>query len=363
LLLALALASACGAPQRYLADPGRYDRVPEGWLEPLARARLAFERGERHAAFVGVAPLALQKGEVLPVRLFLQELELALLASEGRCGDLVAAHSAEAREVLAQRYLTDAEVQPTAEAYVLASRLAGDGERGLALLDVADTIDPRCVWVSYARAWWRFQMRRFREAREDLRRALRRDGGHLPSIRLQASMLAGAGDVEEAVRALRVWLERTRESPLVAPAERADAMLDLAALHILEGESGEALDLIEDLDPRAVRDAARAEAVLAAAYESRGEFTLALEAVQRASLRDPAGILPLVQQAMLHQRLGDARRERAAWREVLERAESEDTPASGSEGAAVDFETALFRLQARARLERLPAGPDELPSP
>jgi len=75
---------------------------------------------------------------------------------------------------------------------------------------------------------------------------LRLDGGHLPTIRLHATLLAGAGDSEEAAGALEVWLARTRGNPLYSGAERADALLDLAALDVLLGEPGDALFVILD---------------------------------------------------------------------------------------------------------------------
>lgn len=357
----LALAAACGAARAYVAEPGAYDRVPATWRQDLAAARLAFERGDAHTAYARVAPLTLQQEAILPVRLFLQEIELALLEDEGRVGDLTASpeggsegsSGVDARAVLARFYEEQAEARPRAEAYVLAARLCRDGEQALTLLDEADTIDPRCVWVHYARAWWRYGLRRFKEARAALRAALRLDGGHLPSVRLQATLLAGAGESEDAADALEVWLERTADDPLYSGAERADALLDLAALRVLVDEPGEALALLEDLDPRAVRDPVRAEEVRAAAHEARGELTHALEAVRRASALRPSELLPLVQQAMLLESAGDAEGERKSWLKLLEMIASNEAVQEGEDLSSIDFSAALFRLQAHARLERL----------
>lgn len=365
-LLALALLGACGAPRAFVAQPGPYDRIPAGWAEPLRSARLAFERGDVHLAYTLLAPLCLERPRVLPVRTFLQDVELALLDKEGRVGDLRASTTEEARRVLEQDYEQRAEARPDAEGYVLAARLAADGEAALALLDEADTIDPRCVWVHYGRAWWRYGMRRFKEARESLRTALRLDGGHLPSLRLHATLLAGAGDSEEAVAALEVWLARTADDPLFAAAERADALLDLAALEVLLERPKKALELLEELDPRAVRDPVRVEEVRAAAHEARGELAQALEAVRRANGLQPSALLPRVQLALLLQQAGDVEGERRTWLELLELTDQPGADPAGGDPAggdpeedlsSIDFESALFRLQAHARLERLAGRP------
>ncbi len=355
LVAVLALAVACGTPHAYVAEPGPYDRIPPAWLEPLAAARLAFERGDPHAAHALVAPLALEREAILPVRVFLQEIELALLAEEGKLGVLQASSAAEARAVLARVYEQKADARPRAEACVLAARLCAEGEQALALLDEADTIDPRCVWVHYGRAWWRTGLRRFKEARESLRAALRIDGGHLPSVRLQATLLAGAGESEDAADALTVWLERTAGNALYSAAERADGLLDLAALQVLLDEPGEALELLGDLDPRAVRDPVRAEEVRAAAHEARGELTQALAAVRNAMALRPGELLPLVQQALLLESAGDVEGERKSWLRLLAALEGSESAPPGEDLASIDFSAALFRLQAHARLGRLAA--------
>lgn len=351
------LLAACGSSRAFVSDTGPYDRVPQAWLEPLGTARLAFERDDAHGAYATVARLALQRAEILPVRAFLQDIELFLLESEGRVGDLSANSPAEARAVLARDYLVRAERAAEVEDYVLAARLCSDGEEALALLDEADTIDPRCVWVHYGRAWWRYTMRRFKEARESLRVALRLDGGHLPSLRLHATLLAGAGEGDEAAAALEVWLERTSENPLFAAEERADALLDLAALEVLRGSPRSALELLEELDPRAVRDPVRVDEVRAAAHEARGELAQALEAVRRASAQRPEALLPRAQLAMLLRSAGDAEGERRAWLELLELTDPPEAAVAPEDPAAIDFEGALFRLQAQTRLERLARAP------
>lgn len=356
LALGLIVLASCGTSRSFVAAPGPYDRVPAAWQGELSRARVAFERGELATAQELVAPLAAERPELLPVRLFLQEIELARLTREGQLGALRAEGPEEARALLFEREDLAADRQPRAEGYVLAARLAPDATTAQDLLLEADTVDPRCVWVAYARAWWHLRARDFKPARERLEQALALDPGHRPSMRLAATLSAGAGDYEAAAAALEVWLERTADDPLTSSAERADALLDLAAVRVLLGESDEALELCEALDPRALRDPVRVEAVRAAALAASGEPEAALEAARRAAELGPDRLLPVVQVALLHQHAGQVEEERQAWLRLIELTGDASAP-SGEEAAAIDFEAALFRLQARTRLARLEAGP------
>lgn len=356
LALGLIALSSCGTSRSFVAAPGPYDRVPVAWNEGLSRARVAFERGELASAHELVAPLAAERPELLPVRLFLQEIELARLASEGVLGELRAQGAEEARAVLFERDDQAADLRPRAEGYVIAARLAPDATTAQQLLLEADTVDPRCVWVAYARAWWALRARDFKVARERLARALALDPGHRPSMRLAATLSAGAGDYESAAATLEVWLERTADDPLVSAGERADALLDLAAVRVLLGESDEALELFEALDPRALRDPVRVEAVRAAALAASGDSDAALVAAERGAALGPERLLPVVQAALIHQRAGRVAEERQAWLRLIELTAS-SSESGGADPAAIDFEAALFRLQARTRLARLEALP------
>jgi tetratricopeptide (TPR) repeat protein len=343
---------ACGAPRAYVTNPSAYDRVPPEWRREIALARLASDDGDFELARAHLDPLARAKETVIPVRVFLQEVELGLFQSGGHLGAVRVPTPEAAHAWLAEHYRAAAEKTPSATAYVLAARLETDAEQALALLEKARALDPECGWVHYGRAWWNASQRRFREARECVREAFRLDGGHLPTLRLHATMLAGAGEPEAAAAALEVWLDRTADDPLYAPAERANALLDLAALQVLLDRPGAALDLLDQLDPRALRDAARAEGVRAAAHQARGEYTAALAAVHRASVLEPGELLPLVQEAMLLAGVGDHAGERVIWERLLER--TEPFPATDAKDpAAIDFQSLLFRLQAHTRLERL----------
>jgi tetratricopeptide (TPR) repeat protein len=349
--LSLALA-ACGAPRSFDADPGPYDRVPSSWLEPLSAARLAFDRGDAHAAYALVAPLADARPQVLAVRVFQQELELQLLAGGERSGAPSGSDPEAVRAGLLQAYAERAARAGRAEEHVLAARLETDPDAALARLAAGEVLDPRCPWLHYGRAWWLNGMKRYKEARESVRAALRLDPGHLPTLRLHATMLAGGGDTREAAVVLEVWLARTAGDPLFAAAERADALLDLAALRVVLGQPKEALELLAELDPRAIRGPVRAEEVRAAAHEARGELGPALEAARRASELRPDALLPRVQRAMILRTAGDTEGERKTWLRLLQLTEeAESVP--DADPAHIDFEAALFRLQAHARLERL----------
>jgi len=351
-LATLLAVSACSVTRAYAPDPGPYDRVPEAWLGTLQDARLGFERGDARGALGLLEPLSRERPQILPVRAFLQEVELVLLEGGERVGSLGPAAPGQAAGVLAREYEQRALTTPTAESYVLAARLASDPAQALELLSAAEDLDPACVWIPYGRAWWYHTQSRYREAREELRAALRRDAGHLPTLRLHATMLAGAGEVDEAAGALSVWLDRTADDPLFGSYERAAALLDLAALEVLRDRPRQALARLEELDPRSLRDPARAEEVRAAALEERGEYSAALAAAQRANQLEPGEFLPLVQEAMLLASVGDLAGEKAVWERLLERTE-EPGSARPHDPTAYLFESMLFRLQAHARIERI----------
>jgi len=350
----LVLGSACGASRTYIATPGRYDIVPRAWEEQLRRARDAFEEGDLEECHEQLAPLAELKPIVLPVRVFLQDVQLGLLGAGREVGGVLVP-PAEAQAHLGDLYAQSADANPSAAGYVLAARLSSAGTAALEYLDQAAALDKDCVWVHYGRAWWLFGLRRFPEARKAIQQALDLDAGHLPTMRLHASMLASAGDTKDAVYVLELWLERSADDPLVDPRMRADAQVDLAALLVLEDEAEEALDLLAGIRPGLLPDPARAELVRAAALEDLGLRTLALSAARRAKGLDPDGLLPLVQQALLLQFEGNTAQERALWAQVLLEAESRLEPSneSSAEREALDVQSILIQLQARARIERI----------
>ena len=342
LIAALGLVSlgfGCSTPRAYTSRPGAYDRTPEHWQPLLVEARDAVEEQDLDRAYEILTELAAEDPRIIPVRIFLQETELAL----GRAGRMRVESPEQAIPWLSSIYLDAAEANPSAEAYVLAARLQGDARMALQLVDQAERLDPRCVWVPYARAWWSFVDYRFTPAEDAVRAAFKLDPGHLPTMRLQAIVLTAAGETSSAIDVLEVWRKRAEHNPLISPEKRGAALLDLASLEVLAGRPREALRHLEKADPRVLTDLGRVEGVRAAAHEARDEFDLAFEAVRRASLEDPEDPLPIVQAAMIYARMGDEEAELATWRELLEHLEASDGPA---------FQALLFRLQAITRLQR-----------
>lgn len=354
LALVLSLLAACGGTRSYRSEPGPYDALPAPERVPLRGARQALEAGDLFRAAAYLEPVAARHPRNLGVRSLLQELELAQRLSVSPMEASAPVDEASVRE-LRESYVERARSAASPELWVLAARLEDDGGRALDYLERAEALDPGCVWVHYARAWWSFRLRRFQDARTSMDRALELDPGHLPSLRLHAHMLAGAGDGPEAIRVLGLWLERATADPLVPSSQRAESLVDLALLWVLDGQPKRALQRIDELDRfdperRFLPDSARLELVRAAAHDLRGDRDLALEASRRAAEANPRSLLPLVHEAILVQRRSPGSdQERAAWERVLAEATS---PREGEE-SSVDFDALLLQLMARANLGRL----------
>ena len=342
LLLGLLL-GGCGAPRAYSPDPGPYDRIPAAWDEPLFEARRYLDEGEPDRAHEILVRLAEENPRILPVRIFLQELELDLLLERGRAGRLSFRDLERVQEYLGNHYLTKAEANPTPEGFVLAARLEKDYSKALELLNQAEALDPDCVWIPYARAWWNFTDYHFTSAEDAVREAFRIDSGHLATMRLHGLMLTSAGETGGALKVLEQWWKRSRNDPLVSPERLGAALFDLASLHVLAGEPREALRLLKDVDQRVLDEVARIEEVRAAAHEGLDDFPRSHEAVRRARELDPDDPLPLVQEAMLFARQRDEQAELAAWQRLLDHL---DTTEDGG------FGTMVYRLQALTRLQR-----------
>ena len=352
--------SACGTARLALdPDPGPYDLFPAGERITLRTARTAFEGGNFEVAAGLLTELTQRHPEHLPTRTFLQDVELSLLEAGLPVGELAApAALADAERVLLASYLARAEEAPSAAAFVLAARLEQDPDPAFALLDRAAELDPDCIWVHYGRSFRLFALRRFPEAREAMAKARALDPGHLPTIRLYASMRASAGDTDLAIQALTAWLDRTERDPVVPPAHRAEALCDLAALLVLDGRERASLSLLTEVRGELLQDRSRVELVRAAAHQGQGELDLALAAARHAWELGAESLLPLVQEAMLiSQSEGDLQGEREVWERLLEAAAQErkrraERPAGPGEGG-VDFQSLLIQLMAHSRLERL----------
>lgn len=355
-LCALLLLGACGSSRSYVSRPGPYDEVPEEWVDILALARQAYEGGRLEHAQALLAGLARRDEKLIPVRAFLQDIELAMLVQGLEVGGLQAPPE-DARAWLADVYQQRADANPTAERYVLAARMSEDADAALALLDQAEALDSGCIWVAYGRAWWNYSERRFPEAREALAAAFAIDPGHLPSMRLEATRMASSGETNDAIDVLELWLDRTGGDALVDPRLTAEARVDLAALRVLDNEPAWALEELEEVDLSLVTDRARAELVRAAALEARGDLSGALEAARVAQGLAPGDLLPLMQEALLLERTGaDPVSERQAWERILAQAAAarEAVPEAGAaDPTELDFQSLLIQLQARTQLERL----------
>jgi tetratricopeptide (TPR) repeat protein len=355
---ALFLAGVAGGcfARTYRARPGPYDILPDEIRPELVQARAAWDAGDLEACRALLASITRRFPRCLPVAVFKQEVELELLEQGQPVEGVSAPGKEEALLALGELYRARADSDSTPAGEVLAARLESDSERALARLARAVELDPDCVWAHYAIAYWNARLRRFPQARSELKASLRLDGGHLPSMRLQAWLLANAGSTEEARDCLERWLERTEEDPLTPRAQRAEAQVDLAALAVLSGDPGEALSLLEGADRDALREPARAELVRCAALEDSGEPERAMAAARRAHDLDPDELLGLVQQALLLEKQGNEAQERAAWQWVLDELERRRTararPADEST-VSLDLSEVLIQLQASTRVERL----------
>jgi hypothetical protein len=362
LLAVLAPLTACRASRAYEPNPGPYDRIPALWEDDLVRARESFEEGDLAQCHATLLPLAEADPNVIPVRVFQQEVQLGLLGAGQEVAGL-RVPPREARLHLADIYAQRADANPSATGYVLAARLDTDGDAALAHLEQAEALDPACVWVHYAKGWWLFSLRRFPEARESIEAVFELDGGHMSTMRLQASMFASAGDTLDAIEVLEKWLDRGEEDPLVDPRLRAEGQVDLAALLVLDDEAEAAIDLLASIRPELLPDPARARAELvrAAALEDLGLRTLALSAARRAKGADDDALLALVQQALLMQFEGNTTMERVFWVMVKDEAkarwerEPDETAGLGEDPSSLDFQAILVQLQANARIERIDA--------
>jgi len=357
LFVLLLLPWACSTLPGYTPRPGRYDRMPEGLGEPLWAARRALDREDYRQAYDLVLPLVREFPWLMPLRIDLQELQLGLLLRGEKVGlGLALPDGSNYPAELGDRYRQRAVDNPSPVEYVLAARLASNREEAEKLISEAVALDAGCAWAYYARAWWDVQERRFPEAREAVAQVFAIDPGHLPTMRLHASLLAAAGETPEAMDCLRKWLERTLDDPLVDPSFYAEAQVDLAILHVLSGDDRAALRVLEGVQLEVLLDPARTELVRSVAYAGRGQTEAALRSAEHAAAMDARGLLPLAYRAILLQRSGDLEAERQAWIAVLDQAKGElapQLPGGPESSPPVDFTSLLLELRAHARLGRI----------
>jgi tetratricopeptide (TPR) repeat protein len=254
-------------------------------------------------------------------------------------------------EDLRERYRQRAEEEPNAEgsrrvaSLVLAARVEPDPLAAQVLLDRAEKLDPRCSWCSYGRAFLAARSGDWAEVRTRMARAKAADPGHMPTLWLETWMLSRSGSHPEAIVSLDTWIEKAQGDPRLDPRLVSEAKLDRALLAVLDGDPKDAREILAELeaDPRV--DPARRSTVAAGAEQESGEPALALAAAEEAERHGPDDLLPIVQQALLHEMwLGDLQAAEADWTRALALARAD--PGLGS---------LLERARARVRLERFAA--------
>jgi hypothetical protein len=346
-LLGLAgLGSACmsGFDTRFPESRSPYDALSGSEAAVLIEARAQLARGEFAPARAALEEAHRRAPLSIPLGIWLQELQLAEQGLSGEAAGPMSDPLKGAREAeLIREWRRAAEVQPSAASYVLAARLERDPQAARALLERAASLDPGCPWVPYARAFLSARERDWALVSRELNEALRIEPGHLPSRWLQAWSLARGGDSREARARLRVWLDRTENDPRVEARLRGEAELDLALLELVGDEPGAAARSLERLEGASLSENARIFCARASAAQARGDLGEALRLAEEASRLDPEALLPLIQQAILHQRFTkDYERAYALWSLVEART-----------GKSREFGSVMEQLRARVEQERL----------
>lgn len=336
LLLLAPLAGGCSLVSKSLPDyapsSGPYDRLPEDDRQRVVRARELIETHELERARAVLAEVLGRRPQNMAVASLLQDVDL-LLAEEPGGGHPSAGE-------LARQALDDARRAPSPVSLLLAARIAPDRDLARGLMDEAIELDPDCAWAHYALAWSLATEGRWHEAQRRVELALALDPGHLSARRLEAGLMARDGDAD-TIDAFELWLRITEDEPLVDPAARLAAKLDLAQLHLLDGHERRAREVLLSLADEAPTDARR-ECLLAAAEHADGHRRRALAAARRAAEAAPDDPLPMVQQALLlEDSFGDPAAARAAWERVLELSRKES-----------DLAALILGMRARVALER-----------
>lgn len=306
----------------------------------LGRARADLEAGRLVEARQRLLELSERFPDELDVGVMLQDAELALWES-GR----TPVPGADPDEALEARYRDLAETRISVANYVLAARAARDPMVRSGYLVRAIELDPNSAWAHYGLAHSVLQQRlqyRWSEARESLNQALIADPGHLWARRMESWMLSQEGASDKAAEALERWLVVTETDPRVSSERRTEARIDLALIWVLSGRIEAALEELRSLTGNPV-DRSRRLAVLAVAQQEGGDIARALDASRRAYLADGSSLLPLVQEALMHQYwTGDLEAAEVQWEVIVDAAED-----SGELGAL------LQSFRARVELERM----------
>lgn len=348
------LAASCAATREswhatWNAPYGEFDRTLRSELE---EARADMEAGRLEEAYRALRAARAAHPDNIELAVWTQEVELALVAEGTGFLPDVASVDGDPEELLRRRYEGLVYDQPSVAGYVLAARLEPDAIAAENLIENALALDPRCAWAHYGRAHALLQQRlrvdRWSAARESLSRALFHDPTHLRARRLAGWMAAQEGDLGEAEFQLESWLEETQGDVRATAEERIEAELDLALVWILDGRAKEAAALLRTLEGTR-HERARRLTLVAVAAQELGDVEGALDAARRAEDAAPGSLLPLVQQALIHEHgRGDAPAGRAVWARVV-----------GQAGGRGDLAAMLQSLRARVELERAAAPAEE----
>ena len=335
LLAAIAL-PACAwmfpGPELYAPSAGPYDHLPPVEQQRVVRARELLEDEQLERARAVLAEVLVRRPQNMPVGSLLQDVDLLLAES--------AAGGALSRSDLAREALAEARAAPSPVRLLLAARIAPDPDLARGLMDEALELDPDCAWAHYAVAWSLATQSEWGEARERLQIALLLDPGHLPARRLEAGLMARDAD-PHAQEAFERWLEISEGNPLVDPAARIAALLDLAQLHLLGGRERRAREVLLSIAEED-SSSARQQCLLAAAEQVGGHRRRALAAAERGAEADPGDPLPVVQQALLLEgEFDDPVAAREAWSRVLELSRESS-----------DLAAVILGMRARVALER-----------
>ncbi|MFO1011522.1 MAG: hypothetical protein U1F29_15790 [Planctomycetota bacterium] len=317
----------------------RYDALAAPVERAFRDARAAFDAGKLDEARIALQLLAQEHPDSIVLGVWLQEVEIAIAAaSDARTPT---PDGAGPTDELVERYRRLADESPTVARLVLAARVAPDEATARALLDRAAELDPRCVWVPYARAWFAARRSNWDEVRRALAKAEELDPGHMPTRWFTSWMLARGGRVREAATSFETWIAKAERDPRVDGRLLLEAKLDLALLEVLDENPRRAEALLAELGPLGA-DVPREQLIRSAVAQADGDPRAALAAAERASSLAPSDVLPVVQQALLNELwLHDDAAAEVAWTKVL--ALSRNAP---------ELSSMLERVRARVRLER-----------
>lgn len=335
LAIAGTLASCRGTRRVGIPDVrSPYDVLTPQQLLAFAEARAAFEQGRFDEAAAEFRALCAHAPSNVPAAVWLQEVELAQAALHPDASAAV--------DELRQRYRTDAEAQPSVVRFVLAARVEPDAPAATLLLGRAEELDADCAWVHYGAAFLAARASDWPGARVRVARASEAEPGHLPARGLEAWLLAQGGDARVGITALERWLARARVDVTIPTSLVRAAEIDLALLYTRDGDPERAAQILAML-PEDASDAGRRLTLRAVTEQELGRDMRALAAAREAEAASPGELLPVVQQALLHDLwLEDPAAAEAAWIRVL-----------GMSRSDRELDGLLELLRARVRLERL----------